>query len=225
MIGGLPQTLKDSRRRKKANNGFTLIELLIVVTIVVILTAISLPYIYNYKRLYKSEDQALKLMDLMREANQLALNRRHNFRVEIDLTDNALLLIDEASGAAGKQVKSLPLESPADIRIDVNPTGITPPNPPNYANATFATDTVGHTAQTSSTTITGHNIWVARFRSDGSVVNSAGAPVSATIYSWPPKTSGGTTARNTNEVRAVTLYGGSGAVRYWKYNGTAFQAY
>ena len=94
MIGGLPQTLKDSRRRKKANNGFSLIELLIVVTIVVILTGISLPYIYNYKRLYKSEDQALKLMDLMREANQLALNRRHNFRVEIDLTDNLKVRTD-----------------------------------------------------------------------------------------------------------------------------------
>ncbi len=56
-----------------AANGFSLIELIVVISVIVILTAISIPYIYNYKRLYKSEDQALKVMDMMREAGQLAL--------------------------------------------------------------------------------------------------------------------------------------------------------
>src|ERR1700742_4432065 len=88
MTGGLPQTLKGSQRCKEADDGFSLIELLIVTALIVVLTAISIPYLYNYQRVYKSEDQALKIMDLMREANQKALNQRHNFRVEIDLTDN-----------------------------------------------------------------------------------------------------------------------------------------
>ena len=203
--------------------GFSLIELLVVVTVLLIICVISIPYIFQYKKLYKSEDQALKIMDVMREANQLALNQRHTFRIELDLTDNAVLLIDEKNSAAGDLVKKIPIELPADVRIDTNPSGITPPNPPNYSKAVFANDTVGHNV--GGSTVTGHSVWAARFRSDGSVVTSTNAPVSATIYLWPPLTPGNAAPRSKAEVRAITMYGGSGAIRYWKYNGTSFTAY
>ncbi len=203
-------------------SGFSMVELVIVLVLIAVLSAMSLPYIVNYKSAYKSEDQAIKVMDLMREASQLALNRRRTIRFEIDLTDNAMLLIDEFNSDPDKLIKKIPLEQPRDIRIDVIPVGITKPNPPNYANIAFAADSLGHLAGT--TTVTGHSVWVARFRSDGSVVSSTDVPITANIYSWPPISPGSTTPRNKNEVRAITLFGGSGAVRYWKYNGSAFVA-
>ena len=199
-----------------------MMELVVVLGIIAILSVMSLPYIANYKKLYKSESQAIKVMDLMRETAQLALTRRRTMRFEIDLTDNAVLIIDENGAAADAQLKKIPMEMVRDIRMDVIPTGVSKPNPPNYTDAAFAADTVGHLVGT--TTVTGHNIWYARFKSDGSVVNNADVPVSANIYIFPPVSYGSTTPRNKVECRAITIFGGSGAVRYWKYNGTNFVA-
>jgi len=206
-------------------SGFSMIELVIVLVIVLIMSAISIPYIYNYQKRYKSEDQALKVMDFMREANQLALNKRRTIRLEIDLTDNKLLLIDEkgASATDDELIKAIPLETTGEVRMDQIPTGVTKPNPPNYNDATFVTDTIGH--KRAGVSVTGHNVWAARFRRDGSVVNSSGTLISANLYIWAPLAAGNNNPRDKKEVRAITMFGGSGAVRYWKHNGTTFQPY
>lgn len=211
--------------QKSGMNGFSLVELFVVLALIVILTAISIPYMYNYTKLYKSEDQALKVMDLMREAGQRALTRRRTMRLEIDLTDNMLLIIDENKPGAGddREIKAIPLEAPDRVRIDQIPTGITNPTPPSYNDAVFAPDTIGHLR--GATTITGHNVWAARFKSDGSVVNAVDNPVSANLYLWTPLTPGNPAPKNNKEVRAITIFGGSGAVRYWKHDGTTFKPY
>ena len=212
------------RRRSAINaeRGASVVEIVIALVIIGIMAAISLPYIANYKKYYKSEDQALKMIDVMREASQLALSKRRTIRFEIDLTDNAMLLIDQNGSAAGTLIKKIPLEATKDIRVDTIPSGVTKPNPPNYTDIAFATDTVGHTA--GGQTVNSHRIWAARFLRDGSVVNAAGTPISANIYIFPPATPGSTTPRNKNEVRAITMFGGSGAIRYWKYKNTGFVA-
>ncbi len=210
------------QRRKSVDNrqaGASIIEIVIVLVMIAVLSAISLPYILNYKKVYKSEDQAIKMIDLMREAAQLAITRRRTVRFEIDLTDNAVVLIDQTT-ATGIQIKKIPLEMTKDVRVDVIPATVTKPSPPNYNNAVFAVDAVGHLA--GGSTVTGHNIWAARFQSDGSVLSVAGTPISANIYVWPPVSSGSTTARSKNEIRLITLFGGSGAVRFWKHDGTNF---
>lgn len=210
--------------RKSAMSGFSLIELFAVLAVILIVTAISVPYMYNYTKLYKSEDQAIKVMDLMREAGQLALTRRKTMRLEIDLTDNMLLIIDEngAGAADDREIKAIPLYPAGDIRVDQIPSGITKPNPPNYNDAVFAADTIGHLRGT--TRITGNNVWTARFRRDGTVVNAAGIPISANLYVWAPVSNGSPNPRNNREVRAITIFGGTGAIRYWKHNGAAFVA-
>lgn len=205
---------------RQKNSGYSVIELFVVLGVIALLSVISLPYIVNYKKAYKSEDQALKVIDLMREAGQVAMARRRTIRFEIDLTDNAVLIIDENNAAPDTRIKRIPLENVGDVRIDAIPTGVNKPNPPNYTNIVFANDSVGHFV--GDTNVNGNSVWSARFRSDGTVVNNANIPISVNIYSWPPITPGSTTPRNRSEVRAITLFGGSGAVRYWKHNGTTF---
>lgn len=197
-------------------------ELLIVLGIIAVLSAISLPYLINYKKGYKSEDQSLKAIDLMREAGQLAVARRRTIRFEIDFTENALLLIDENGTATDTRLKTIPLEMTKDLRMDIIPASVSKPNPPNYNDISTTSDTLGHLW--GSTPISGHTVWAARFKSDGSVVNAANVPINANIYCWPPVSPGSTTARNKTEVRAITIFGGSGAIRYWKHDGTNFVA-
>lgn len=206
----------------RGNSGFSLTELLVVASILIILTAISVPYILNYKKAYKSEDQSLKIMDLMQETAQLALTKRRTMRLEIDLTDNKILVIDENGAAADSLIKAIPMEKPLDVRVDIIPTGVTRPIPPDYANAVYAADAIGHLDGAS--TIINHNVWMARFQRDGSVVNAAGTPLNVTLFVWPPLTFGSSAPKSNKQVRAITLFGGSGAVRYWKFDGTAFIA-
>jgi hypothetical protein len=136
-----------------------------------------------------------------------------------------LLIIDEdtrVTPTVHREIKAIPLEAAGEVRMDQIPTGISKPIPPDYGNAVFATDTIGHKRGT--TIVIGHNVWAARFKSNGSVVNAAGTPVSANLYVWAPLSPGSPTPlpRSKNEVRAITIFGGTGAVRYWKHNGTAF---
>lgn len=220
-------TLNKLKERSAKYGGFSAIELLIVVALITVLAAISIPYFYSFTRAYKSEDEALKLLDNMREASQLALAKRRTFRLEIDLTANAILIIDE-NGPAGatddKIVKSIPLEDMREVRMEQIPTGVTRPAPPDFTDAVFAEDVVGH-LNDADETIIGNNVFAARFRSDGSVVKADGLPLNTNIYLWPPADGGGTNPRVINQVRSLTLYGNTGAVRYWKHNGTAFVPY
>ena len=213
----------------RRNLGFSVIELLVVLSILTILSAFSIPYILNYKKAYKSEDQSLKIMDLMQETAQLALTKRRTMRLEIDLTANAILVIDErfpdpvtGLNEPDRLIKSIPMERPLDVRVDVAPTGVARPIPPDYANAVYAADARGHLV--GAATVINNNVWMARFLRDGSVVNTAGNPLNATLFVWPPLTFGNAAAKTANEVRAITIFGGSGAVRYWKYNGATFVA-
>lgn len=207
--------MKKAFCKKSASaSGFSLTELMVVMAVLAVLLAISIPYFYNYTRLYKSEDQALKMLDLMREAGQIAVTKRRTIRVDINVSNPAnpfLQLTDEAGAATDVLAKTIPLEPFNEVRIDVAPAGVTRPNPPNYNDAVF----VG-------------GIWTLRFRADGSVVNTGGVPLNGTLYVWPPSTRpynpSDLTPRLT-EVRAITMSGGSGAVRYWKHNGTTFIPY
>lgn len=216
------KNIGNNAARESRMKGVSLPETVIVLVIIGILSAISLPYIFQYRTRYRSEDQALKVMDLMREAGQLAITRRRTFRLEIDRTSNMLLIIDEnqAGAADDREIKAIPLDPTGEVRMDVTPTGVTRPNPPNYPDAVFAADTTGH--QRGGTTVINNTVWAARFNRNGTVVNSAGNPVSATLYLFPPLAPGSGVPRNIMETRAITIFGGSGAVRYWKHNGTSF---
>lgn len=214
--------MKKEPSKNTAQLGFSVVELLVVVSVIAIMAAISIPYLLDYRKVYRSDDQAIKMMDMMREAGQLALTRRRTIRYEIDLTDNAVLIIDENGAAADTLIKMVPLDKASDVRVDAIPSGVTRPNPPNYTDAAFATDSLGHLR--GSTAVIGHSVWTARFQRDGAAVNAAGNPVNVNLYVWPPISAGSLTPRNKQEIRAITMFGGSGAIRFWKYDGTTFRS-
>jgi type II secretory pathway pseudopilin PulG len=194
--------------------GFSLIESLIVVSIIIALTAISFFTLAPHKRAYSTEDAANQVVNFMREAHQLALTHRHSFRLVINLNTRTISIIDEETVVNGgnnegdaisgddrlvrdkKLVDQVSMLEPA---IDGTPIPL-PPAPYNYPAATSA-----------------DFVWTCHFQSDGSV-RGGGAPVSATFFFSPQDMS----SKDASLIRAVTLFGPSGSIKYWKYDGAKF---
>jgi Tfp pilus assembly protein FimT len=200
------QTLKIMRRAQTAA-GFSTIELLIVASLVIALTAISIFMLSPQRRAYRSEDAAAQTANFLRDAYQRALSQRQIFRVQIDRANRLIQIIDE---------NKLPQGDEREVRRDVLIDEV------NFDPPVFDGTTLGPPAAPYNypTAVYSSNLWTARFRSDGSVVDTNGNLMSATLFFSP------TNSQNIDKrlVRAVTLFGPSGSVRVWKYDGTNFDA-
>jgi type II secretory pathway pseudopilin PulG len=195
-----------ARHRAQAA-GFSTIELLIVAALIIVLAAMAIFMLSPQRRAYRSEDAAAQAANFLRDAYQRALSQRQTFAVRIDRANRLIQIVDE---------NRLPVGDEREVRRDVlsdevnfdppvfGGTVLAPPAAPyNYPTATYVS-----------------NVWTARFRSDGSVVDANGNLISATLFFSP------TNSQNIDKrlVRAVTLFGPSGSVRVWKYDGTNFDA-
>jgi len=199
--------------------GFSLIELLIVITIIFVMMGVSLFLLTGHQRLLKPDEQALKVADILQEARQRALTQRETMRVEIDLTDNTVRLIDEGDPTTyedDKKIREVVLFSPAEVRIDSRPPDITL-NPPEMIPAPPA----NYTVSVYPPSVT-HRVCTLRFQRNGTVVDAGTDPigtnsslVSASIFIWSPKRDNS----NASEIaRAITVVGGSGFVRLWEWD-------
>ena len=191
---------------KRTERGFSVVELLIVVGLMIILTAISVFAIRPTRKNISADDAAELVTNYLREAYHRALTQRQTFRVDIDVAGQWVILTDENRLPVGDEieVKRSKLVSPVSMTRPVSggsPLPL-PPSPYNYPSATFTSSLV----------------WSARFKSDGTVVDTDGNPMSATLFFSPAQLG----SNDFNLVRAITLFGPSGSTRTWRFDGTNF---
>ncbi|HEX8398319.1 MAG TPA: type II secretion system protein [Pyrinomonadaceae bacterium] len=210
-------TMLKTRNRKTKQSGFSLIEMLMVIVIGFILATVSIFYLAGHKKLYKAEDQALQIIDVLQDAKQLALNERQTMRVEINTTKNAILIIDEnkAGDSDDKIIKQVTLANSNEATVGPRPANISaePGEPLPVPRPTFA--------PSSHPLTQGNSVAVLRFTSTGLVLNAGTNSVGAgstmtgmTIYVWKPQT---TSPTNSELTRGITVLGASGTIRMWNY--------
>lgn len=207
--------------KSKANEGFSMIELLIVMTIILIMSSTGYYYLTAHQRLYKADDQALLITDVLQEARQRSLTQRETMRVEIDITANVVRLIDEnlPTTANDDQVlRQITLLSQNDVKTNGRPAEIdnNPPEPYETPSAQFR--------QSSYPKSMNNQVCTLRFQSNGTVVDagdnnigSNAAQVGATIHIWLPNKTAPTTS---SVARALTIIGSTGTIRLWEWNKT-----
>ena len=201
------------------SRGFSMVELLIVMAVIFILSGVSLFYLSGHQKLFRPDEQSLKIIDLMQEARQRSLTQRETMRIEIDLTDNLVRLIDENqpnTAADDQLVRSIVILSQADVKINSRPPDIAT-NPEEALPVPIAQFRPSN--YPSSVT---HNVCTFRFLRNGSVVDqgtdaigSNATTAGATIFLWSAKAD----TENESEVaRAITIIGATGSVRFWEYD-------
>lgn len=204
---------------KAKNAGFSIIELLIVLTVLSILTSAAFFYLDAHQTLFKPDNQALQIADMLQEARQRSLTQRKTMRVEIDLTDSVARLIDEKeinTSADDKVLRELPLYFPNEVRTDASPSDISynPPEPLPVPSAQYKISTYPLSNL--------HQVCTIRFQSNGTVVDagdndigSNAVPKGVTIHIWSPKE---VDSNESSIARALTVLGSTGSVRLWEYN-------
>ncbi len=222
--------MKTKGSKYQSQRGFSMVEMIIVLVIIGIMSAIVGSALIA-PRLYAAEDQTLKLIDLMREAQQRSLTQKTTVRVEINSTRRVIRLITE--------------NEPADANNDGIPDARTPNNDtilktvPYVSNDVFIGITPSNMTATPTETIPippvafangthplnlGNQVVTMRFRSNGTVENAGNDAIGtnatatgATVYVWtrrPSDTSPTPTAAYV--LRAATVFGSSGLTRLWK---------
>jgi prepilin-type N-terminal cleavage/methylation domain-containing protein len=209
----------ESHDLSVSERGFSLLELIVVLSIGSILASVSIFYLSGHQRLYKPDEQALKLVDLLQEARQRSLTQRENMRVEIDLTDRVARLIDEnGTSVAGDDVEIRTIELFDEGFVK---TGTTPPDIATAPNESLSVPTAQFKASNYPPSIT-NSVCTFRFMKTGTVMNEGTNAIGdnavvtgATLYLWSPKIDN----PDASEVaRAITLVGSTGSIRLWEYN-------
>lgn len=200
-------TSVNTQSSNREADGFSVIELLIVVAIVIILTAAAVFTLTPQRRAYRTDDAASQVTNFLRDAYQRALSQRQTMRVEIDRANMLIKLIDENRLPVGdeREVRRAKLNDEVSLNQPAAGAGlVNPPAAPyDYPVANYS-----------------NNLWEARFRSDGSVVDLAGNSLSATLFFSLANMN----SLDTNLIRAVTVFGPSGSARVWRYTGQSFDA-
>ena len=202
--------------------GFSLMELLVVLAIVMILSGISIFYLAGHQKLYKVDDQALQLVDILQEARQRALAQKDPLRVEINLSTNMVSLINENTATLGVAddvvVKRFVLAATSLVTVSTRPAQITvnPPEPMPVPAAVFKNSVYTPSA--------GQNVCTIRFIANGSATDggtnataSDAVPTGVSLFVWSPKKN---TPAESDQARAITVLAATGAIRMWEYDST-----
>lgn len=211
--------------KKKPQNleaGFSLVEILIVLVIVTIMMSVTGYYFFSHQKLYKPDDQTLKIIDILQEARQRSLTQRETVRVEIDLTDSIVKLIDEntpTTATDDREIRRMTLLTPSEVKMAQRPDDITY-NPPETLPAPTAVFTASVYPASSS-----HNVCTIRFQTNGTVTNAGttaiGGGSTVTGYSlhiWSPKK---TNPNEADIARSITIVGSTGSIRMWEFDRTS----
>lgn len=211
--------LPGSNRSFSSEKGVSIFELLIVIIIGTIMATFSIFYFSGHSRLFKPDEESLKLIDLLQEARQRSLTQRETIRVEIDVTDNVARLIDENTAATqddDKKIREITLFTSANVKLDSQPPDIT--TAPEVVPAQPIADFKQSIYPPSVT----HRVVTFRFMKDGTVYDAGTNPVGAnanltgaTMYIWSPKLNSTTVSEF---ARAITIVGTTGSIKMWEYD-------
>jgi prepilin-type N-terminal cleavage/methylation domain-containing protein len=189
----------SSARIIRSQRGSSLIEMMLVVGIMGVVTAIAMGEIGS-SRPYMIGDGAMRtVIAQMNTARELSITQRRS--IQLTFVGNVITLIRQnvavgTAPATTTVLAAIPMEGGVQFGLT---TGV-PDTPEGFGLLGSGAAAYFGTATTS-----------VFFTSDGSLISGAGVPVSGTVFLTLPNQPRGT--------RAVTVFGATGRIRGYKWDG------
>jgi prepilin-type N-terminal cleavage/methylation domain-containing protein len=188
-------------RRFGQDRGFTMVELIMAIAIGLIVMGMAMGGVPGMLRQSRADGGLALAASGLRAAREMAISSRRNVRVTFGsntIINTRVEYCATPCTPATTVVRTTTLEGRVVFRA---PTGITP-------------DTDDAFGKTATDGINLGSLVPAMFTTDGSFVNSNGDVLNGTIFLGVP-----------NEVittRAISIFGPTGAMRLWKWDGRAW---
>lgn len=202
--------LRPQSDRSLEGAGFSLVELMLVVAVIGIMTAISVPKLISSRRLQRSAALPTQIMGQLRVARQQAMSHRRAVTFQYDDGLRRVRLIKHATVGPAVLTEANYPNTVGSIQISLLVlAGSSVPEmvygiPPNTSTAILGDGTT-LTPLSASRQI---NI---TFQPDGSVVDVNGQPSNFALYFY-----NGQLPKET--ATAVSVLGSAGRVRIWRYS-------
>ncbi|MEO8077244.1 MAG: type II secretion system protein, partial [Acidobacteriota bacterium] len=181
--------------------GFTLIEMMLVVGIMGALAAMAMVIGPSFAKQARADSGTVQILELLRTARETAIGQRRNIQLRFTGTNSMQTAREEIAVApappATTVLRSLVLENRVEFTL-VGGLGDTPDG--------FGGLPLTATAFGPSPTRT--------FTSEGTLVDANGDVLNGTIFMSIPNVP--------NSARAVTIFGTTGLMRTWRWNGAAW---
>lgn len=181
--------------RQRAESGFSLLELMVVVGIIGVLSAMTLPQLAAMRRIQRAAAVPFLVKTQIRMARQQAMSQRQPVTFQYDDRFKQVAIV-----TGGVQSRTLSL-----IGDGITSTELMYGPPPAMSGA------LGDS--TNVTVLSGNQINIT-FQPDGSVIDGAGQPVNFALFFYNSKDP-------KNTASAISVLGSAGRVKTWRYNSSA----
>jgi prepilin-type N-terminal cleavage/methylation domain-containing protein len=211
-----PQPNSESTQRSlNRERGFTMIELGVVIAIILIISAMAIFALQPSLQDAKYDNAMREVIDQLRQAREYAIANRRYVQVTFPIVVIAGQPTQYQVVTTQKNVAPYgPVDAGADIVLSTVPIQV----PAQYFLFPGAPDTpdgFGNASPIEFEGLNGGPVLGMMFQSDGELVDGGTfLPINGTVFIGFPNAA--------TASRAVTVLGGTGRIRGWKYTGTAW---
>jgi prepilin-type N-terminal cleavage/methylation domain-containing protein len=180
--------------------GFTLIEMMLVVAVISTVLAMTVLVGPSFLKQARADSGTIQVMESLRIARETAISQRRNVRIQF--TDpNVIQTVREEIPAVNG---TTPLQTVLlEGRVEFTVVPGVPDTPDRFGGGNPPPAAIAFGASATR-----------MFTSEGTLIDSNGDPINGTVFMSVPGTA--------NSSRAITIFGITGLMRAWRWNGSAW---
>jgi prepilin-type N-terminal cleavage/methylation domain-containing protein len=188
--------MDELKRRRRAEHGYSLIELMIVVGIMGVVTGIAVLQIGSERQALAGDGAMRVVLSQLNQARELAITQRRNMRLSFTGTSVVQIVREEVPGPTLTTLSQIPFEGGLQF---LTVAGL-PDTPDAFGNATAVSFAAA--AQI-------------KFTPNGTLVDQNGNLLNGTVFV--------ALAGQMMSARAVTIFGSTGRVRAFRWDGNTWR--